>query len=79
MTPIEMLSKFVNSLKGCDEEAGLDLLREFESQASDQAKELDFSLAIFARFFHLMMSHQESLREAEQSLNRAFVPECPLQ
>ena len=73
MTLIELFRKFVNSLRGCDEEAGVDLLREFEAQATEQSIGLDFSLAICAAFLHVMMNHEKSLRRAELFLNRLTV------
>ena len=70
MTLIGLFRKFVDSLRGCDEEAGVDLLREFESQATEQTNELDFSLAICATFLHVMINHQKNLRRAELFLNQ---------
>ena len=70
MTLIGLFRKFVDSLKGCDEEAGVHLLREFESQAIEQTNELDLSLAICATFLRVMINHQKSLRRAELFLNR---------
>ena len=64
MTLLEMFRRFVSPQKACDKEAGVDLLKEFESLPVKETKEFGFSLVETAMILQIMLDHQKKLRRA---------------
>jgi hypothetical protein len=63
-----MLRKFVSPQKACDKEAGLDLLKQFQSLPVKETSEFGFSLVETAMILEVMVDHQRRLRQADESL-----------
>jgi hypothetical protein len=65
---IEMFRKFVSPQKACDKEAGLDLLKQFESLPVKETREFGFSLVETAMILQVMVDHERSLNQLDKSL-----------
>ena len=65
---IEMFRKFVSPQKACDKEAGLDLLKKFESLPVKETREFGFSLVETAMILQVIVDHERSLNEIDKSL-----------
>jgi hypothetical protein len=65
---VDMFRKFVSPQKACDKEAGLDLLKQFESFRVKEASEIGFSLVETAMILEVMVDHQKRLKQAEEFL-----------
>jgi hypothetical protein len=65
---IEMFRKFVSPQKACDKEAGLDLLKQFESLPVKETSEFGFSLVETAMMLEIMVDHQRRLKKIDESL-----------
>ena len=60
----------MTAMRGSDEEAGLDFLKQIETNHIEQDKDPDFSPGLAATFLPVVMNHQKSLRRIEESLER---------
>ena len=65
---IEMFRKFVSPQKACDKQAGLDLLKKFESLPVKETREFGFSLVETTMILQVMVDHERSLNEMDRSL-----------
>jgi hypothetical protein len=65
---IEMFRKFVSPQKACDKEAGLDLLKQFESLPVKETIEFGFSLVETAMMLEIMVDHQRRLKKVDEFL-----------
>jgi hypothetical protein len=65
---IEMFRKFVSPQKACDKEAGLDLLKKFESMPVKETREFGFSLVETAMILLVIVDHERSINEMDKSL-----------
>jgi hypothetical protein len=65
---IDMFRKFVSPQKASDKEAGLDLLKQFESLPVKETSEFGFSLVETAMMLEIMVDHQKRLKKIDESL-----------
>jgi hypothetical protein len=63
-----MFRKFVSPQKACDKEAGLDLLKQFETLPVKETSEFGFALVETAMMLEIMMDHERRLKKIDGSL-----------
>jgi hypothetical protein len=63
-----MFRKFVSPQKACDKEAGLDLLKQFESLPVKETSEFGFSLVETTMMLEIIMDHQRRLKKIDDCL-----------
>jgi hypothetical protein len=63
-----MFRKFVSPQKACDKEAGLDLLKQFESLPVKETSEFGFTLVETTMMLKIMVDHQRRLKKIDESL-----------
>jgi hypothetical protein len=68
---IDIFRRFVSPQKACDKEAGLDLLKQFESLPVKETSEFGFSLVETAIMLEIIVDHQRRLKKIDESLRTA--------